>query len=164
MNGRVIYNVSYDIPIIKVGMPGRQNRASDGVMRITPGMTECIEFWMGNHDGVPLTLVPFTIKLVFWKSTSTESDAQVLGFDNKDIVFATQAEVLDPYAGKTLVILQSSDTMQIAQRGATNLRWSLFMINSENQVFPAMCSSNGSRYGSVLLEQSLPSAEMILSA
>ncbi len=164
MNGRVIYNVSYDIPLVRVGVPGRQNRASDSVLRITPGMTEIFEFWFGNHDGMPITLVPFKVKLVFWKNTSTESQARILGGGTMDIVHAVQADVILPYEGKTLVKLSSQDTSMIGSRGGPNLCWSLFMINSSDEVYPAMCSSNGNRYGSVLLDQSLPSAEMVLSA
>lgn len=164
MSGRIIYNVSYEIPLVRVGVPGRQNRASDGVLRITPGMTEIMEFWFGNHDGMPITLVPFKVKLVFWKNISTESQARVIGGGTTDIVFAKEAEVLEPYEGKTLVMLSQTDTTQIGSRGGPNLCWSLFMINSSNEVFPALCSSNGSRFGSVILDQGIPTAEMVLTA
>lgn len=165
MTNRVIYNVSYDIPLVRVGVPGRQNRASDGVIRITPGMTEVIEFWLGNHDGLPITLVPFKVKIVFWKNISTESEARVLSGGTTEIVFAKEADVIEPYEGKTLIKFSHQETTQIGSRGG-NLNWSLYMVNSENEVFPAVCTSSGSRYGSVILDpgSGLPTAEMVLSA
>ncbi len=165
MSNRVIYNVSYDIPLVRVGVPGRQNRASDGVIRITPGMTEVIEFWFGNHDGMPINLVPFKTKIVFWKNVATESEARVLQGGQTDIVFAKEVDVIEPYEGKTIITLLHDETTQIGSRGGF-LNWSLFLINSDKQVFPALCTSSGSRHGSVILDSGsgLPTAEMILSA
>lgn len=165
MTNRVIYNVSYDIPLVRVGVPGRQNRASDGVIKITPGMTEVIEFWFGNHDGMPITLVPFKVKLVFWKNIATESEARVLAGGTTEILFAKEADVIEPYEGKTLITLTHDDTTQIGSQGGY-VNWSLYMINPDKQVFPATCTSSGTRYGSVDFGQGtgIPSAEMVISA
>lgn len=164
VQNRVIYNVGYEIPLVRVGLPGRQNRASDGVLRITPGMTEVFEFWFGNHDGLPITLVPFQIKIVFWKNSATESEARIVGMENTEIVFSKQLDVIKPYEGKTVVILETNETMEIGRTGGANLYWSLFMINNERQIFPATCTSSGSRSGKVYLETLLPTAELVLSA
>ena len=57
----VDYNVQYQIPQIQVRAPGRQNRAISQTLRITPGMTEPINFILGNRDGKPYILLGYSI-------------------------------------------------------------------------------------------------------
>ena len=90
MSNRVIYNVEYDIPRVNLSLPGRQNRSGDGILRITPGMDEAFEFIFGNQDGVPLNLVPFKVKIVFWVKQDMDIDEMVPG--QTKIVFGKELQ------------------------------------------------------------------------
>lgn len=157
------FNVSYDVPRIQLGMPGRQNRAGNGTMRITPGATEPVEFIFGNQDGVALNLVPFQIKLVFWRNNNLDSDLSEIGHTN--IVLSKTASIDDPYSGRVLVLLTDTDTMALGQNGARSLRWGVFMVATDGSVFPVSVTSSGARFGTVHLDlnSGIPSAELIRS-
>ncbi len=158
-----IFNVSYDVPRVLLSAPGRQNRAGNGLLRITPGMTEPVEFVFGNHDGVALNLVPFQIKLVFWRNENITDDIAAMG--QTEIILTKLAEVGDPYAAKALVLLTDTDTLKLGLNGARSLRWGVFMIARDGSVYACNVSSNGGRYGTVQLDTTsgIPTAEMIRS-
>ena len=164
MSNRQIYNVEYNIPRVNLQLPGRQNRTGDGVIRITPGMTEPFEFVFGNHDGVPVNLVPFRMKLVFWVIQDEEELSLVPG--QSKIVLAKETEIVQPYTGRVVFLLESEDTLQIAEEQTSFVRWSAFMINEDGQVFPAEVNRNGGRVGTVRMDfaSGIPIAEVIRSA
>lgn len=164
MSSRTIFNVGYDIPVYNVSLPGSQHRTGDGIMRITPSMTEVLEFNFGNQDGVPLILTPFKIKLVFWNNKNLMTNQTTVG--QSDIVLAKEVTLDEPYKGRTTVVLTSDDTMTLGRENQRSLRWSLFMINSDEQIFPAQLTRTGSRYGTVHidLESGIPIAELIKNA
>ena len=155
------YNVQYNIPRVMVSFPGRQNRLMEGELRITPGLTEVVEFLFGNQDGIPLNLVPFKVKIVFW--TRNDLDRNKLSLGRSEIVLSKEIQVDDPYAGVVTMILEDSETLTLGHEGAGSLRWSLFMINEEGQVFPAQVSRTGGRFGTVLidLDSGIPVSELI---
>lgn len=161
MSNRVIYNVEYNIPRVNLSLPGRQNRGSTNLLRFTPGMDEVVEFNFGNMDGVPINLVPFSIKFVVWRRDSL--DVPDFSVGQSDIVFFKRADVFDPYKGKVIMVFSNQDTLQLAEEGTSGLRWSLFMINEEGNVFPAQIQTNGKRYGQLMLdmESGTPIAEII---
>lgn len=161
MSNRVIYNVEYNIPRVNLSLPGRQNRGSTNILRFTPGMDEIVEFNFGNMDGVPINLIPFSVKFVVWRRDSL--DVADFSVGQSEIVFSKQADVPDPYGGKAVVIFSSQDTQQMAEEGTSGLRWSLFMINDEGNVFPSQVQTNGKRYGQLMLdmESGMPIAELI---
>lgn len=163
MSNRVIFNVQFNIPRVNLSLPGRQNRSNDSFIRITPGMDEAIEFWFGNQDGVPINLIPFVVKIVFWKNLSEDSNALP---DRSEIIFAKEIPVTAPYEGKVFCLLTNEDTIKIGSEGSTGLRWSLFMINEDGNVFPAQINRNGDRFGTVVLNLhgGMPIAEVIKSA
>lgn len=158
------YNVQYNIPRVMVQFPGRQNRLTDDDFTITPGITEVIEFRFGNQDGVPLNLLPFQIKLIFW--TQSIFDRNSLSLGQSDIVLSKVIQVDDPYSGSVTVILDDEETLRLGHEGASALRWSLFMINDEQQVFAAQVSRSGGRYGTVRVDLSsgIPIAELVRNA
>jgi hypothetical protein len=158
-----VYNLSYDVPRVLLSSPGRQNRASDGQLRITPGMTEPFEFVFGNQDGMAINLVPFTIKMVFWKTnTITEGLA---GLGQTEIILAKTAEVGDPYSARAMIVLLDTETVKLGLQGARQLRWGVFMIGTDQTVYPCNVSSSGGRYGTVSLDltSGTPTAEIIRS-
>lgn len=164
MSNRIIYNVEFNIPRVNLSLPGRQNRSNDGIIKITPGLDEVYEFWFGNMDGVPINLLPFKVKLVFWQNLDMDIDELTVG--QSEVVFAKEIKVTQPYEGKVLCLFTNEDTLNIGKRNSRGLRWSLFMINEEGNVFPAQVGRNGERYGTVQLDLQggLPIAEVILSA
>lgn len=159
-----IFNVEYNIPRYNISMPGRQNRAGNGVMTIVPGMSEVFEFHFMNTDGVPLILTPFKIKLIFWEQNYL--DHAELSNLNSTLILAKTVEINDPYVGKTTIVLSSDDTHELGKSGLQNLRWALFMINPENDVFPATITRSGQKYGIVQIDHAsgLPTKETILYA
>jgi len=164
MSSRVIYNVEYDIPRVNLSLPGRQNRSGDGILRITPGMDEAFEFIFGNQDGVPINLIPFKVKLLFWVKQDMDIDEMVPG--QTKIVFATELNVSEPYTGRVFGLLTADDTTAIAREQTSLVRWSAFMINEAGNVFPAEVNRNGTREGTVRMDfgSGIPTAEMVKSA
>jgi hypothetical protein len=164
MSNRVIYNVEYNIPRVNLSLPGRQNRSGDGVIRITPGMDEPFEFMFGNQDGVPINLLPFQIKIVFWVKQDMDIDDMVPG--QSKILFAQTVEIAEPYTGRVFCLIPAVDTMKIAEESTSFVRWSLFMLNEEGNVFPAEVNRNGGRAGTVRMDfnSGIPIAEMIKTA
>src|SRR5271170_7961943 len=125
--------VQYNIPRYVLATPGKQNRACSGYMSISPGMTEVIEFQYGNTDGVPISLVSFTLRLVFWfNQTKYESLAFNL---NSNIVLAKDIIIEDPHAGTCTTLLTDQETLILGGAGRSTLRWSICIINSDQQVF-----------------------------
>jgi hypothetical protein len=164
MSNRVIYNVEYNIPRVNLSLPGRQNRTNETELRFTPGMTETVEFVFGNQDGVAINLLPFELKWVFWRMNTMDIDT--LDMAQSEIILAKPIAVPDPYSGKVIGILESEETLKLGQEGIRQVRWSIFMINKEGQVFPAQVSSKGNRYATALLDinSGIPIAEIIKSA
>lgn len=158
-----VYNISYDVPRVLLSSPGRQNRASDGIFRITPGMTEPFEFVFGNQDGMAINLVPFTIKLVFWRYI--EITDNLAGMGNSEIILSKTAEVGDPYSARATIVLLDTETAKLGLNGARQLRWGVFMVGSDNTVYPCNVSSSGGRWGTVNLDltSGTPTAEIIRS-
>lgn len=170
LNQTSIYNVEYNIPRHVVGVPGRQNRTGDGRMKITPGMAEPMEFIWGNTDGVPIGLAPFTVKLMFWltnrfRDTSQTPNLATLTMAESDIVLAKAIEVPQPHTGRATIMLVGADTMKFAFVDITSVRWGLFLINSDGEVFPTQITSSGGRYGTVIVDlpAGLPPVDLIKS-
>lgn len=163
------YNITYDIPRISVGMPGKMNRAADGRLKITPGMTEPFQFIWGNMDGVPINLAGLRVKLVFWKSGRIQRDGSPNltshGLTVGEVILQKAVDIQDPYAGDCIVVLNSDETMDLRQKSqeSGSIRWGLFLINSDGDIFPASVTFNGSRYGSVNFddESGMPLAEIL---
>lgn len=160
MSNRHIFNVQYNIPRFNISLPGRQNRTSNAVLRITPGVTEVYEFWFGNQDGVPINLLPFKIKWIFWRNQTLDLDH--MAFGNSDILLSKEIVVDDPYTGKVVGILEAEDTLALA-RDSRSCRWGMFMLNEEGQVFPAEVNDNHQRYSTAYIdfESGIPTAEVI---
>jgi hypothetical protein len=158
------YQVTYNIPRVQVQMPGKQNRLTDTVLRITPGMTEPFEFLFGNQDGVPLSLRGFSVKLIFWLKTALDDNATRMG--QSEIVLAKKFDIPDPYARRAEVVLTDEDTLKLGLARSIGLRWSLFLINEEGDVFPLQVTRRGGRYGNVQLDldSGIPPAELVRSA
>lgn len=165
-----VYNVQYNIPRVNVGLPGRQNRAGDGRLRLTPGMAEAVEFVWGNIDGVPINLNGFTVKLIFWApktlgATEESPDLQTFGFGDGVIVVSKTLELQDPHAARGTVLITGEETFRLFA-AQTGISWGLYMINADNEVFATQVSVSGARAGQVVFDRSsnVPSAESIRSA
>ncbi len=155
-------NVQYNIPRVQVQLPGRQNRLMDTVLSINPSMTEPIIFIFGNQDGVPLNMLPFKVHFVVWAHRPIESDTISMG--QSDMILNKRILVQDPYAAQLEMLLSEEETILLGNRASgTELRWSLFMINSDDEVFPTQVSPHGGRFGTlhVDLAGNLPIAELI---
>ena len=164
MSNRIIYNVEYDIPRVNLSLPGRQNRSGDGCLRITPGMSEAFEFVFGNQDGVPINLLPFQVKLIFWVKQDMDIDELVPG--QTKILFSHTMDLQQPYNGRVFCLLTDQETLKIAEESTSLVRWSLFMINESGDVFPAEVNRNGGRAGTVRMDfaSGIPIAELVKSA
>lgn len=161
---RTEYIVQYNIPRVQVQLPGRQNRLMEGEFRVSPGLAEAVMFYFGNQDGVPMNLLPFTIKFVVWSPRIL--DHQTVAMGQSDIILAKEIPVIDPYSGYVEMLLEHEDTIKLGLHAGGNLRWSLFMINEERQVFPVQVSRSRGRFGTVIVdvESGMPQADLILSA
>jgi hypothetical protein len=126
-------------------------------------MDEAFEFIFGNQDGVPINLVPFRVKLVFWVKQDMDIDEMVPG--QSKIVLSHEINVAEPYTGRVFGLLTADDTTAIAREQTSLVRWSAFMINEAGNVFPAEVNRNGSREGTVRMDfaSGIPTAEMIKS-
>lgn len=156
-----LFPVQYNIPRYNVALPGKQNRAGRGEMRITPGLTEPMEFAFGNMDGIPINLANFTLRLVFWFSTA-QYDRLTDNIDQSGIVLVKNVEVKSPYEGQCTVLLSSDDTSVLGRPGRHSLRWSLYLINDQGEVFPAQITGAGDRYGMAQIEQTgMPTGEIV---
>lgn len=160
----VEFNVEYNIPRVNISLPGRQNRTNETNLRFTPGMTEPIIFRFGNQDGVPINLLPFQLKFVAWKMNTMDIDT--LDVAQSEIILSKVVDVKDPYSGEAVLVLESNETLKLGQEGIRQVRWSLFMINEQGQVFPAQVNSKGDRYATALLDvnSGIPIAEIIKSS
>jgi len=127
-------------------------------------MTEPVEFYFGNQDGVAVNLLPFKIKWVFWKMLTMDVDT--LDMMQSEIILSKTLYVPDPYSGQVVGILEANDTIRLAQDGIRQVRWSLFMINEEGQVFPAQVNSSGTRYSTAIIDTNsgIPIGEIIKSS
>ena len=163
MSSRHIFNVSYDIPRVNIGMPGRQNRSKNPVLHITPGLTYPVEVHFMNQDGVPINLLPFKIKWIFWRNETLDLDYQAFG--HSDILLSKEIVVDDPYSGKVVGILEAEDTLTLA-RDNRSVRWGMFMLNEQGQVFPAEVNDQHQRYSTAYIdfESGIPTAEVIRSS
>jgi hypothetical protein len=159
LTDKSIISVQYNIPRFIIGKQGKQNRACTGEMRLTPGFSEPLEFQYCNDDGVPINLSGYKLRLWFWypqkQYESLSSNLQGNTILVKDIT------VENAYEGIATVMLSDQDTLTLARSGRTNIRWSIFIINSDGDVFPTQITSNGERYGMCHLDIDFPNAETI---
>ena len=127
-------------------------------------MTEVVEFTFGNQDGVPLNLLPFKLKWVFWKMNTMDIDT--LDVAQSEIILSKVIDVPNPYSGKVVAMLEDDETLKLGQEGTRSIRWSVFMINEEGQVFPAQVDRGGNRWATALLDidSGIPIAEIIKSS
>ena len=160
----VDYNVQYQIPQIQVRAPGRQNRAISQTLRITPGMTEPINFILGNRDGKPYILLGYTIKFIVW--AYDDMDSPVLYRDDRRVVLSKTILITDPYCNSIPLVLTTQDTQKLGFETSRGLRWSLFLIDSQKQIYPLRVSSRGGRYGTFIFDQEsgMPPTEIILGS
>lgn len=133
-------------------------------MRITPGVSEAFEFVFGNQDGVPLNLLLMRAKLVFWVMQDMDIDDMTLA--QSKILLAQEIEIQEPYAGRLFTILNAEETQTIARESTSFVRWGMFLINEDGDVFPTEVNRNGGRAGTVRLDlaSGIPVAEVIRTA
>jgi hypothetical protein len=157
-----IISVQYNVPRYVIAEPGKQNRACTGNMRITPGIAEPFEFQYTNSDGVPINLSGFTITLVFWYSGNEYDNLPANLTSATGIIYAKHLSVDDSYKGKCTVLLTDQDTLAIGQNGRSSIRWSIYMLSDEGNMFATQITQNGDRYGICNLGPiNFPSAEII---
>lgn len=161
---RTIHNIQYSIPRVMVSMSASQNRLLDTDLRLTPGMTEVIEFVLTNQDGIPISLNDMSLKFVVWSASVLDTNKLSLG--QSDIVLAKTIPIDDPYASRYEMLLSDEETIRLGHTGSPSLRWSLFAINSDRQVFAMTVSRSGGRYGTLILDldSGIPVSEIILNA
>lgn len=166
----LIYNVEYNIPRVVLGSNVRQNRSIDGKLKLVPGADCPIEFIFGNRDGKQLNITNFEVKMLFWQTlrhniTSAAPDS----FDTapNDIILAKRMEVQKGYEGQAFVLLTNEDTQMLHARTQSSggLRWGVFLVNEDKQVFPMVVTSSGGHFADVVFDyHSLPNYEAIISS
>src|SRR5687767_13681466 len=128
---KMIINVQFNVPRYVVTPPGKQNRACTGYMRITPGISEPLEFQYVNTDGVPINLSGFKLLLVFWFA---QNEYELLPANlTNNILLAKYLHIDDPYEGKCTVVLSDQETLKLAQTGHSSIRWSIYMISIDDE-------------------------------
>lgn len=162
-----LHNVSYDIPRFVVGAPGSQHRSINSEMILNAGIAQPFDFRFMSKDGVALNLSNFTSYLIFWSSDRFEMDYGPGGYSldsTDDIALRKNVDIIEPYEGTASVLLTNQDTEQLARAGRNNgLRWGLFLINSDNQVFAMSVTDTGDVSGTVIIKTgNVPSYEMII--
>lgn len=162
------YDVGYQIPRHVIGAPGKQGRAGYGILTITPGATEPIEFAWNTVDGVPIELINWKPKLTFWQTnrqpTDISQDERVRG-DSK-IIMTLVPEVTSPHEGLMFILLSSDNTWKLARAHRYSpIRWGIFLEDpATGNMFPATVHNDGERFGTLRVEDaggSLPSMEEI---
>jgi len=153
-------NIQYNIPRVNLQMPGRQNRHLTGDIKITPGITECIEFYACNTDGVPLNLAPFKILFVIF---SKDYFNNIKLEEDSTIILRKPLLCNDPYSGKFELLLTNTDTLGLINSGGA-LRWALYLIDVHSNVIPLEVAQGGERVGNIVLDNTsgLPSANRLL--
>lgn len=154
-------NVQYNAPKVNASFPGSPHRITSAKLSIYPGMTEAISIRIGNMDGVPINLVGFRAKIVFWKVNRRDTYDMTMGQSN--VVFEKMIDIIDPHTGECEVVLKSSDTIMLGRTNRTSLSWGIFLINDEGDVFPMELQPNGTKYSTahINLESGMPIAEHI---
>lgn len=143
--------VRYDIPRIQANMPGNQNRLANGIIRISPGMTEPVVFRMGNQDGVPLSLVGFSLKFVVWAISSVSENS--IEIEGSSLILEKSVPIDDPHAGEAEMMLTKKETQEISNMSmGDDVRWSLLLVNADKEVFPLQAQSNGDRHGTIIVD------------
>jgi hypothetical protein len=125
-------------------------------------MTEPVLFRFGNQDGIGLNLSPFNIHFVVWEKSLMDDVGLSMG--GSDIIINKRMLVDDPYASEVEMILTEQETIMLGHKASgQNLHWSLFMINSSNEVFPLQVSNTGNRVGTIIVDMvgGVPIAELI---
>ena len=150
MSNRAIFNLQYDIPLYNISYPGRQNRSGNGFMRITPGMTEPMEFVFGNVDGVVINLANFEIRFLVWNHK--RNDLNSLEVSLSDLILNKKMDSVEPSSGRAVLLLTGDDTIRLSAEGQNTLRWSVVLINTDDQVFPMQITQSGNRFGSLHLD------------
>lgn len=165
----LIYNVEYNIPRVVLGSNVRQNRAIDGKLKLVPGADCPVEFHFGNRDGKALNINNFQVKMLFWQTLRHNITGSPDSFDTapNDIILSKRMEVQKGYEGQAFVLLTNEDTetLHAKTQSSGGLRWGVFLVNEDNQVFPMVVTSSGGHYADVVFDyHSLPNYEAIISA
>lgn len=160
MSDSQVVAVQYNIPRYMIGRPGSQFRASTGEMRITPGIWEPFEFHYNNSDGVSLNLAGFKLRIIFYFPQG-EYETLAANLQTNEVLVKDMA-VSDPYSGVATLMLSDQETLTLARSGRSTLRWAVYFINEQAQVFAAQITSEGARYGLAHIDRSeIPIAETV---
>lgn len=162
-----LHNVSYDIPRFVIGASGSNNRSTNPEMKLYGGIAQPIDYRFISKDGVPLNLTNMTAYLIFWTTDRFDMDNGPGGYDldnNGGIALRKNMDIIGAYDGTASVLLTNEDTEILGREARNNsLRWGVFLINSDKQVFAMTVSQSGEVYGSVLIQTgSVPSYESIV--
>ena len=165
-----VYRLSYQIPRIVIGSPSHNRPHSDGRLTITPGTFQPLELALEGAGNKPLNLVPFKVKFLVWNTHRIDTKEEVTLFngDNSyDVICSLLGDVVDPYSGSAFAMLSDEQTLQIgnaAQNGS--IRWGVFLINEDSQVFPMAVTSSGTTYGTIVLHSAggTPTSSVVLGA
>jgi hypothetical protein len=152
-------DVTFNIPRIYVSLPGAQNRASEASFKISPGICEVVEFYFERLDGAPFNLTPYSVKFIVWKTLDLDTKSSTE--DLKNVAFAKTLLIDDPYCQTVRTLLTSDDTSQIGRYGSRKLRWSLFLIDEDQNVFPLLVNKSGGTFGSVMID-AIPIGDIVL--
>ena len=163
----VMHNVHYDVPRFIVGEPGSQNRSPNGDMKIIAGTSQPFDFKFMTKDGVALNLTPFDAYLLFWQANRFDMNESTGGHDLSninDITLRKKLDIIKPYEGRATTLISSIETDKIGHDSKNNsVRWGLFLVNSDKEVFAMTVTDSGNVYGSVIVETgTIPPYEVIV--
>jgi hypothetical protein len=124
-----------------------------------------MEFFWGDRDGIPIGLVGFNAKLVFWAPDRFQ-DSEFMDDRPSEILFAKKVEIKDPHKGIGFVLLSGEDTTRLARTSRTKgIRWGLYLLNDAGDVFPCIVTENGGKWGNVIVDvSSMPDMESVKHA
>jgi len=162
-----LHNVSYDIPRFVVGAPGSQNRASKSELTLNAGIAQPIDVRFISKDGVAINLSNMTAYMIFWTNDRFDMDEGPNGYSldsSRDISLRKLIDIIEPYEGTGAVLLTNDDTDALARAANNNgMRWGVFLVNTDKQVFAMSVSNTGDVSGQVIIRTgNVPSYEMII--
>ena len=161
-----VYSVTKTIPRIPVDALGRQGRASTGVLRISPGMSEAMEFVWGDMDGIAVSLVDSVVVLAFWTPKKEIETHEIEETGYSDLVLLKRVKPSDPYRSTVTFTLTADDTRKIsnARKEIGSVLWGIYLETSDGN-WPAAVKSDGSRFGSVVIDTmgNIPDPEILNS-
>jgi len=169
LNTSQAYHIGYSIPRQIIGSKSGNVTSGTGILQLHTGSTKVVDFVVQGDQRKPINLTPFNIKVLFWKNARFDIEHPVNLInteDSYDIVLTKHIQPVEPYEGKFTLLLNQDDVEVIYNASDnTGIRWGVYLINEDQNIFAMHLSNNGSTFGQVAFAAGgTPPASIILGA